>query len=463
MRGSRWTVRRRVVWALALTALLVLTISSPPTTLSLAALWSIAIAAIAMWVIRNSFPSGLLSAPGSYFLVLTVFHLGLAPTLAVGVKPPDLGNPLGASWVTQQDTAGALRVVSASLLGFAVAAIAFSRPRRGGSSVANAAHLAEARRTARLGLILASIGVGGWLLFVVSRAGLSALTGSYGSYLEQTQAGALPMLYLSIGFSAVLAAATPGRAESRMVVLLLGVFGLFGAFLGLRGELLFPAAAGAVVLVRQGRLRPSYRWALVGLLLLSSISVIRTVRQVGIRDAGSIAVDINPMNGLAEMGYSLRPVAEVLEWQALGEPTLAGRTYTQPLKRLVSTFISTVEVPSAEKDRLLMNVRVSQDVGPIGFSPVAEGYVNFGLTGSVAALALIGALLGILDRSANSTADLVLLGLVMVPLLINTRNSFVPVPLQLILAAGLWILVKHPGRRKGRPQRRPYPLLEPGT
>jgi hypothetical protein len=80
-----------------------------------------------------------------------------------------------------------------------------------------------------------------------------------------------------------------------------------------------------------------------------------------------------------------------------------------------------------------MNIVIKRRVAGIGFSPVAEGYVNFNTAGVLILLAVIGALLAWMDRWHSSPYGDALVGIVLVPLLIEVRNAFSFVPGQLVL------------------------------
>ena len=98
-------------------------------------------------------------------------------------------------------------------------------------------------------------------------------------------------------------------------------------------------------------------------------------------------------------------------------------------------------------------------VGAIGFSPVAEAYRNFGPLGVVAVLALLGALMGAIDTIRDRRTAVLTLAILYVPLLVNVRNSFVSVPAH--CAAGLALILALAAIRHvlesvvGRPHARP--------
>jgi hypothetical protein len=81
----------------------------------------------------------------------------------------------------------------------------------------------------------------------------------------------------------------------------------------------------------------------------------------------------------------------------------------------------------------LLNVTVIKRAGPIGFSPVAEAYINFGESGVFAMFLLIGSLIAFFDNQPSKIRYDILLGVSLVPVFIMIRNSFAHVPVQIII------------------------------
>jgi hypothetical protein len=137
-----------------------------------------------------------------------------------------------------------------------------------------------------------------------------------------------------------------------------------------------------------------------------------------------------PADAVSEMGYSLYPSVIVHQWHAAGEPYRHGTTLVAVPLRYAERL--TGEVPPVDDDRLF-NVEMMQRVGAVGGSPVAEGYHNFGTLGVVGLLGAVGLVIGLLDRRPRSAASSALLGVVLLPLMIDVRNSFAPVLPQIVL------------------------------
>jgi hypothetical protein len=98
-----------------------------------------------------------------------------------------------------------------------------------------------------------------------------------------------------------------------------------------------------------------------------------------------------------------------------------------------------VKNAAAEDDPRIMNILVSDRVGPIGFSPVAEAYRNFGAHGVVIVLGIVGALMAVIDTMRDRRMAVLTMAIAYLPLLTNVRNSFISVPAH--CAAGLAIVL----------------------
>jgi len=180
---------------------------------------------------------------------------------------------------------------------------------------------------------------------------------------------------LFIGFGAVFSAVgTP--AQRRLGLGAFGAFALVAVPLGLRGPVLFVVATVLAVEVRRGlRIRP-----LVAIVLaIALLMVIGVVRETRIQGPGALIRgdwSAGPMDAVGEMGFSLYPAVVVRQWHDQGEPFRHGSTLAAVPLRFAQRIIGP---PPPDDDRRLFNVEVLDRVGPIGGSPIAEGYHNFGI------------------------------------------------------------------------------------
>jgi hypothetical protein len=214
--------------------------------------------------------------------------------------------------------------------------------------------------------------------------------------------------------------------------------------MGLRSDVMFPAVVALIASARCGRRFSTIKAAGVALLLFILIPIVRDVRATGINALAEAAVAAPRLDAFVEMGESLRPVEQVVQWHAEGEPYQGGSSYWAPFERAAARLLPGVEVAAAETDLRLMNVLVldrigaigfspvAEAIGAIGFSPVAEAYRNFGPIGVVLALGLLGMGLAAIDTIRDRQIAVLAIATLYPPLLINVRNSFIAVPAQCV-------------------------------
>ena len=143
------------------------------------------------------------------------------------------------------------------------------------------------------------------------------------------------------------------------------------------------------------------------------------------------------------MGASLRPVQEVIKWRKNGDKLLMGGSYWAPIERQLAHFVPGLHRKPGVEDRRLLNVVVSERAGPIGFSPVAEAYLNFGERGVLFVFLFLGIVMAHFDSQASRLRYDIIVGASLVPLFIMIRNSFAPVPVQILVGIVLAHIVMY--------------------
>ena len=383
-------------------------------------------------------------APSSaYISVFTLFHFGLVAVLGVGLRSENNLGWWNQAWIfsvaARQAAALALAGVLACTSGsFVVRLVA------GAVSTRRQAPLRQADDTlAKIGAVLLVVCTVSWFAIVTAAGGFLLLVSSYGTYLEKTApyGALLALVWMGNGLGFVLV--TMARS-SRWRVLGLVTYLVLSAVavpLGLRGEILFPAVAAGVARARVGR-PLSTRFTLVAsILVLLVIGAVRQLRQAGLAHTGVDVVEsASVTNALVELGGSLQPVQAVVTWRNRGDAYALGGTYWAPFDRALVYVIPGWRRVPAEEDERIMNILVVRRIGPIGFSPVAEAYRNFGPSGVVLVMFVVGLTIGMLDR-LKGTPEWQFAGtVVLVPLLTNIRNSFVSLPPQIVLGGILVVL-----------------------
>ena len=400
-------------------------------------------------VLLKTLPRGGWSICFIFFTAFAVFHMGLIlADLVGGITDPQILYVI-SFWYDRPETENAVHLVNLALIGFSLAAILFSSPSQmtTTSTPINPSQLTRIYHLAGLFLV-AMVG-----LFFVIGLGTGVL-GSYGAYLATLQAVPIlgtvfAYLYLFIGIGLVLLSVTYRRGFPPWYFVAFALWALIAFKLGLRGEVMFPATSALCMLGRRGA--PVKATTMVAGIFVFLI-VTGIVKNARISGDYSQIDSINPMNAVAEMGSSLRAVQEVVRWRKEEERLLMGGSYWVPIERQLALVIPGLERIPANEDPRMLNLVVQERAGPIGFSPVAEAYLNFGELGVPIVLFLFGALLASFDnRQAEIRQDL-RIGVILVPLFVMIRNSFTPVPVQiligLIMVSGLLYVTSRKGSER---------------
>lgn len=372
-----------------------------------------------------------------YLFILGLFHFGLTGPYALGlISSEDLS--YAHAWWLLPVTPSALVVIMkgyvACGIGIGIGRI-FEQPRRKSSEVPNQEDSGPPI-VLLAGSILVTTSVVYWFFSVYSSGGFAAFTASYGSYLVATSGYLMPWVSMGLGMGVSFLAISPPSALRTWSVAAFVIFACVALPMGLRGEVLF-AAAAAVPIVAKHRRMPSARVAFVGfLVVMFGISLIQDVRQVGLGRAGEGDFDAGITTGLVELGGTIRPVILTVSWHEDGESFLMGASYWGPFDRAFCRVIDPGSCIPSSEDARLSNVTIMQRAGPYGFSPIAEAYRNFGNYGFIV-LGGIGLLVAFLNTWAVSWKSQAYASVVFVELLINVRNAFTAVPAHLAFGAAI--------------------------
>jgi oligosaccharide repeat unit polymerase len=409
---------------------------------------SIVIATVSWSITISTTPKKALSFSGTYLGVFTIFHFGLAFAYMVGydivaARPTHWYY----DWFFSPETKTALVLSTKASVAFSTG-VCFSTLFRDFQKNRDLSEgfikplISEKDFDYNiLGFFLTTTSIMAWFIIVIKYGGLATLVSPYMEFLDTTRELPLKFTYYGVGLGMAVAGVGPGTMWRRVCFAIFALWALISFPLGLRGEVLFPLA-GAVVVASLRAPAIKLRWLIVSVIvLLFIISAARIVRVSGLGgDLTSTSISsTNPMDALAELGGSLRPVTETVSWINDGESPLNGTSYWAPFERMFQRVIPLWNrVPSVEDQRLL-NVLVQRRVGSIGYSPVAEAYYNFKHAGPIVIFFLLGAALGRIDRLRGNIANQLQAAIIIVPLLFNIRNAFSQVPGQLI--SGVIIVV----------------------
>jgi len=373
------------------------------------------------------------SAPLLYLALLGLFHLGLVVPWALGLY--DIGR---MPWFAPYGLSHAIALITYSIISFQVGLL-----------------VAIGIRTSRAkpvpiddrGIENQHVFVAGFFLFLVGLivfiAGLIRLdpVGYYRlSYSEtfRLRAESDPRLFgmgLMIVFIGLcLSVAGASRRQLKITFVGASLWVTFLFYLGFRGPALIAALIVYAVAVKKEIRLPSWIPALVVTLVLVAVPVMRFAREQPLNQR-SLPNSLNEFNILdtpAEMGASIRPLIETADLIGPGNYRF-GRTYLIGIKAIAPNLAFRWEAPSTESvDDLppghwitaMVDPWTYKNYGGIGFSAVAEPYMNFGAAGVVAYFLLLAFLLVRLEQaSVRSSYALAIWALVLGPLLWTTRND----------------------------------------
>jgi hypothetical protein len=390
-------------------------------------------------IMAFTLPKGIWSICFIFFMSFSVFHGGLMLASSVdGITDEDTLYQI-SRWYNSVETDNAIHLFNLAMIGFGLGALLFSKV----APVVEDSEVSEVfkKRIFNLGGFL--------LLFMVTLFfGVGFGTGaisSYGAYLATLDA--IPLLgtifaytYLFIGLSLVFISVSYRKGFGYFYFIVFALWAGFAFKLGLRGEVMFPGTVAGCILGRRGAPVNGFTLLIITVCFLILTGIVKNARISG--DYSAID-SINPLNAVAEMGASLRPVQEVIKWRKNGDKLLMGGSYWAPIERQLAHFVPGLHRKPGVEDRRLLNVVVSERAGPIGFSPVAEAYLNFGERGVLFVFLFLGIVMAHFDSQASRLRYDIIVGASLVPLFIMIRNSFAPVPVQILVGIVLAHIVMY--------------------
>ncbi len=401
-------------------------------------LWSLCVYAsivslLILVLAARSTPQGFWSLSSIYLSVFSLFHFGVVYSFTLAGDSA-LTNFNTSKWFYSPDVPLAIAVALAGMASFY--GCSQLRWRRAPPLPASRAdRLGTAAGPA--GFLIVVFALAWWFYSAIHAGGPSLLLAAYNEFLRATKYENISLSYFLLGIGMSLLVASPQRGWMRAGFVCFGLWAIIALPLGLRGEVLFPLAGAAALMAKHKQPMSGFK-ALVGVALaLVMIDFLRQLRQFGISGVGEAFLELQPTDALLELGSSLLPTVRVIEWLDSGDPYMNGATYWAPLDRALYHLIPGSTRLDAEDDMRIMNVLVMQRVGPIGFSPIAEAFYNYGRFAVVAFMGITGLLVGWLDRWKATPVRIAAAGAIVFPLLIQIRNTFVSTPSWIVIGLAI--------------------------
>jgi len=449
----------RSAWMLSLSAILLVMLAAYPVLMQngwlathvQASWWCVVVWIVGYASIILSDARGLWSPAAIYFVIFAFFHFGLAATVLLGGTYEDI------TWFMDPEVPYAFSLVGLGGIGLALgslgpAVVRIVVYRRGDFSAEVQPFLSEelsfryaifARLLAAISSTLAIFCIVAWILMTIIATGGRLFGLRYGEFLAATEGYPRPWITFGLAFGVSLAAVDLTQRAAKWAMACFLGWMLIALPIGLRGAVMFPAAGA---LAAQGWKLMRYRawyFLLGGLMVFCLASALREIRQEGLADTAWRWDMANPAHTMRELGESLRPTYETVRWINDGDRYLAGESFWAPLERGFLRLFAINKRDATDEERQLIEM-VDKRVGPIGFSPVAEAFYNFGAVGVVIVMGLIGAVLALLGMGRSSVLGRALMIATLLPLLVFVRNSFAQVPGQMVVTwsvvLGVWFL-----------------------
>jgi hypothetical protein len=373
------------------------------------------------------------SAPLVYLSILGLFHLGLIVPWALGIydisRMPSF-TPYGLS--------RSIALIDYSIVAFHIGIILALSRKRQRLLFSQTVTETEDKNVYVGGCGLLAVGIA---IFIVGLIGLDPLGYFRLTYSEtyRLRAESDPRLFGSgmtvafIGLS--IAAAGASRRRFRVVSIVGAVWLASLMYLGFRGPTVIAALIVYIIARKKGlRISPLLSIAAAALLLVI-LPVLHESRELPLNDrlAHISLNDFNILDSPAEMGLSIRPLVETVDLLGPHDFRL-GRTYWIAIKGIVpnlalrweaSLTTSDADLPPSHWITALVDPWAYKNYGGMGFSAIAEPYMNFGVLGVVIYFFLLSFFLIYLEQiSIRSAYALAAWALILGPLLWTTRNDF---------------------------------------
>lgn len=407
----------------------------------------------------------------TYVLGLSVFHLGIIFNSMVTGQPV-YWDPKVAPWI---DRAGWLVLAALSSIGVGVALSTWFVKKKYISKDLAIARSKEALSFgywSSLGLLLAST-----IFFLLAIQ-------SYGNLLDYQRFeifrssadsrgfGAFMMIFPGAVLLFFLTATKPMHRRLAWALVFFSL--LLFLFSGYRSAAMFPMLAGVVLWVKKGNKLPIYVAVVLAIAAIFAVSFFGYLRLMGSygdidKDALMQSYEQSSLGDVATLGRTVGLVGHTLRFVPHEEPYRLGRSYYNAVVDSVPNVgfqISSKRSRKQFKEDMQSDPNVVVDMAPsdwmtykilrdqydlgqgVGFSTVAEPYLNFGLAGVVVFFVSMGALLGLFDHKTLILHPKLLLfmGAMYWPLIRTVRNDFSnfikPFTFMLVILLLWWIFSK---------------------
>lgn len=405
----------------------------------------------------------------SYLIALCMFHLGLPIPATFGwINLPSLTQGIGGFWL-QQSAWCTLLALGAFGAGFALSLT--SRDDHEEDHLTEAAQRIKTLRVAHwagVGLFLASLF---FLAMLIAQIGNPLAYSRMDLFRNRGDVRGLALFMMTLPSAAILLVIGAQRFWQSCGAAIVA-FSTLGIFLlsGYRSAALFPLLVGTILWTKIGRRIPwSIAATMVGAILLA-IPAVAILRTSGTYDnlsnekVNQAIEKAETSDTFLELGGTSGILAATLQSVPHSDPYRYGLTYVHALREAIPNV--SFEARRSDRDVFLMHGArrdAMLDLAPsdwltfklepikfrtgegVGFSAIAEPYLNFGFPGVIVFFGGLGFFLGRLDQRALWLEPrwLLFCGAVFWPLVRTVRNdlnNFTKPLVFLFLILAVWFL-----------------------
>jgi hypothetical protein len=383
-----------------------------------------------IWLIKRLLNIDWLSPPLVYALIFWVFHFGLLFPSSISSNILDAIDPWTRVWIYQPDTVLALFAALLFLVNFALGVIVFYPNKQISMKSALADNAPE---LAKIGWVLIGISFL-FILIAVTNVGWRIFFTIYQEFFPVHNSFSWAIIIMATGIMLQIASGKEIKTILKYVALLFLPVALPVMIAGSRTAPLFASAAIVSMLSIRGMRIPLKILVPAVLFLLVVTATVKDVRRQGLIAVLEQKTEIeaqNSLSGLTELGFSLRPVTASIDYIQSRGDFFYGETYAFPLIRQFQRLTGTRETSLMDErfiSSTITRIYGAPGGGGLGYSVVAEAYVNGGLLGVALFGFIWGASIGWLSGRATTPYQLAILAVVLIPMFVNVRNSFVFVP-----------------------------------
>ena len=283
------------------------------------------------------------------------------------------------------------------------------------------------------------------VFFVVCLAtGVFSLNSSYQDYraalTDSNQLYNYVLILYATGLTYIVAASDGTKLKVGIIIFSMSAIILL--LTGNKGEVFYAVLAALGIMgYKKYKMSPKMV-ALIVLIVFFVIPIVTATRSAGVlNNLQEIKGDL--YGPIMEMGMQIRCVVYSLDKVADGTYNyMYGYSYIRPVLRLIGFLI----IPLRNIKDIPIDFNV--DFSGMGFTQVAESYLNFGILGSLVIFGALGLIFGRKEGKVLTNSKLCLYGSILVILINMSRNTFIFVPGQMFLMILFYMIINYFSKNK---------------